>query len=420
MKKRILSILLAALMLLTLLPVTALADETGHPVSGHTGWAKISDESGLKALFAAGGSGYLADNITLTEEGGLSVAANVNLCLNGKVLNLNGKGNITVNKNKTFNLYDCDNTTVHKFGDADGLWTWDDTLVGEYIKHTVTGGLITGNTTTYGGVSVSGSFTMNGGSISGNTVKNMDGIIGCSGGGVSVGKLSSFTMTGGSITGNTVIGDLDATGGGVIILASSFTMTGGSITGNTAPYCGGVAVDNNSNTSFKLGGKVIISGNKTIDGKAGDIFLVGSSKITLATGTDAFAPKGRMGVTVAKRNEDNSYTSTTGPFTTNGTADDAKYFTADDNAYKVAYNDEGYLELVEKTEDEGGCALLRLLRVALVTKLTVCTLVCGVTSFVRLTARIAAAENAYIGAATRAMWAAAHMAWLANAWHLWH
>ena len=77
-------------------------------------------------------------------------------------------------------------------------------------------------------------------------------------------------------------------------------------------------------------------------------------------------------------------------------------------------------EEISEDDDEGGCALLHLLRAALVTKLTVCSIVCGVTSFVRMTARIAAAENAYLGAATRAMWAAAHMAWLANAWHLWH
>ena len=91
-----------------------------------------------------------------------------------------------------------------------------------------------------------------------------------------------------------------------------------------------------------------------------------------------------------------------------------------DNSFALNSDAWKYVEITAGDDDEGGCGLLRLIRAALVTKLTVCSLVCETLGFVRLTARIAAAENATIGAATRAMWAAAHMAWLANAWHLWH
>lgn len=42
----------------------------------------------------------------------------------------------------------------------------------------------------------------------------------------------------------------------------------------------------------------------------------------------------------------------TGQFTTNGGADDAQYFSADNTAYAVKYNAGGYLELVEKEQEE--------------------------------------------------------------------
>ena len=91
------------------------------------------------------------------------------------------------------------------------------------------------------------------------------------------------------------------------------------------------------------------------------------------------------------------------------------------DTYSFPMSDKGVFVSAEFVEaDEGGSSLLRLLRAALVTKLTVCSLVCGVTSFARLSARIATAENAYIGAAARVMWTATHMAWIANVWHMWH
>lgn len=159
MKKRFLALLLAALMVVSLLPTVAFATE---PVTPHihgegakavTFETAINNYSELEALFKNGGSGYLTANITVATmtDYKLTIANDVNLCLNDKVLNLNQKGHIVVSDGKKFQLYDC-GTTEHTFGDSanvDGLWVWDDTLTGENIKHTVIGGVITGGEVPY-------------------------------------------------------------------------------------------------------------------------------------------------------------------------------------------------------------------------------------------------------------------------------
>ena len=232
------------------------------------------------------GNYVLTTDVTLSETWTVQTGT-TNLCLNGHVIKYQSETNgsvIKVPANATLNLYDCDTTTVHKFTDSDtttGLWVWDDTLEGDNIKHTVTGGVITGGTgTQWGGgtdgggvyVYVDGTFTMNGGNIVGNSVtrtetKTTDGL----GGGVYVGK--KFTMTGGRICGNYAGHD----GGGVSINSSGiFTMTGGAITDNTARLGGGI--QNNRNGSGGFGelwltadeGKTItITGNRATTAEGG-------------------------------------------------------------------------------------------------------------------------------------------------------
>ena len=258
------------------------------------------------------GSYYLLKDIEL--EDNWTVGANIDLCLNGHVINLKGH-NITVAGSKELNIYDCGKTEHYFEVGADGLWKLKETD-GEGYK-TVTGGVITGGSADcggavhignggnygsfvlYGGTLVGnkasgtngdggavyveyGSVKMYGGAIVGNTAVNGGGVFSNSsfdlyggsvtgntatanGGGVYMND-SYFTMTGGSITGNTA----KLSGGGVysIDAGDDITLTGGSITGNTAGnYGGGLYVEKNDVT---LGGTPVVRGN-TADGKPRDL-----------------------------------------------------------------------------------------------------------------------------------------------------
>lgn len=206
MKKRFLSIFLAAVMLVSLVPITASATEThNHEVNGIEAWTAWGDQGGetTTSLPTEAGSYYLTTDVELSETWTVPTDE-TNLCLNGHVIKMNGSGSvISVPNNATLNLYDCVGT-----------------------------GKITGGNATNGGgvfISLGGTFIMNGGNIVGNTADN--------GGGVS--NSGTFTMSGGTITGNTA-----QNGGG--IYASSITgsesvntLVGGNITGNTATENGG-------------------------------------------------------------------------------------------------------------------------------------------------------------------------------------
>ena len=104
-----------------------------------------------------------------------------------------------------------------------------------------------------------GTFNMYGGSITGNTATDGKGR-----GGVYVTSGGAFKMFGGSITGNKA-----TDGGGVYMIGSNskFAMKGGSITGNTADgNGGGVYV---SGGTFEMSGSAGITGNNAGTGKDG-------------------------------------------------------------------------------------------------------------------------------------------------------
>ena len=109
-----------------------------------------------------------------------------------------------------------------------------------------------------GGVSVIGgsTFNMYGGTISENRASDATTIHG-EGGGVYVDG-STFKMTGGEIKDNSAS---DA-GGGVYAKNSTFTLTDGTIKDNTAHKWGGGGVYVASTSTFIVGGKVTITGNK--------------------------------------------------------------------------------------------------------------------------------------------------------------
>ena len=256
-------------------------------------------------LPAEAGNYYLTQNVTLTET--WKPKNGTVLCLNGYSITMKAEADaITVDRNVTFTLYDCDGS-----GAGNGKITHgtDDNTNTKYTGYGVKvdggifnmyGGTITDNTmdgTDYdgGGVyvksnynsirgTVRGTFNMYGGTISGNHADEL-----FTGGGVYVNN-SDFNMTDGEITGNTAYA-----GGGVGLTDGTvFCMTGGTISANnlsskTSFFGGGVWVDNNC--SFIVSGNATVSGNKDYENKDNNIELAADQTITVA---DKLT--GRMGV----------------------------------------------------------------------------------------------------------------------------
>ena len=119
-------------------------------------------------------------------------------------------------------------------------------------------------------VSENGTFTMYGGSITGNTSPSS------SGDGVYVSENGTFTMNGGSITGN------KSYYGGVYVKENgTFTMNGGEITGNTSSsYGGGVYVSENG--TFIMNGGSITDNAASSENKSygGGVYSAGTFTMT--------------------------------------------------------------------------------------------------------------------------------------------
>ena len=273
MKRRIVSVLMALVMALSLLPVQALAEdaavgepvteieqaeqigegkepgdpeeqtgegeEPGDPEEGQEpgepeepvrefvqGEAQLTVSTAAMAAGTAGetterGNFYEALNVggSLTMQndvdygGFMSVGANLTIDLNGYVLKMTG---IKVEKGVHLTIRDSRPDAEHKFTpNTDGLWVRDE----QNGTKTVNGGVIYGGTGssigTYvygGGVYVvgGGRFTMEGGNIVGCTAS---ATFQARGGGVFVAEKGTFTMSGGSIAGCTTVGGLSYGGG---------------------------------------------------------------------------------------------------------------------------------------------------------------------------------------------------------------
>ena len=292
--KRILSFVLMAVMVFALLPVfgkpiVVKADDVQE--HDHSNWTKISTSDQLMELGLTGGSGYLTNDIEISEPFSIHPNKTVNLCLNGKsiiqtadeytiavygTLNLYDEskepGKITHNKAKGRGVYNEGTFTMNG-----GTISGNNATYGGGVYNTETftmnGGTISGNNATYGGgVYNSETFTMEGGTISGNNANY--------GGGVN-NYYGIFTMNGGTISGN------NATyyGGGVRNFNGTFTMTEGTISGNNATYGGGVL--NGENGTFTMEGGTI-SENKAIsdgnnDSHGGGVYNSGT--FTMEGGT---------------------------------------------------------------------------------------------------------------------------------------
>ena len=248
MRKRILSILLMCCMVLTLLPVTALAEDSAYTVGEDTSVSAraLAGTAGTKlkadnidAYVANGlGSGVytLAEDVTIS--GTLRVTGDATVDLNGHILRYDeaaDPGSIfRVEADKTLTLRDNRPAATHEDAKlpAGGLITGGkgfkyDNGAGQFYNY-------------YGGgvyVETGASFVLAGGTIYACGVQS--GANQAFGGGIYA-EGGSVTMTGGAIRNCAVSADYGASGGAIYAKAGSVTMSGGVISGCSAMSGGGI------------------------------------------------------------------------------------------------------------------------------------------------------------------------------------
>ena len=167
--------------------------------------------SDIYEALSVGGSLKLLNDVEYS--GTMDVAFDLVIDLNGYVLKMNG---IKVEKGGSLTIIDSRSDAEHKFTpNDDGLWVLDETNGTKTVK----GGVIYGGTgssigtSVYGGgvyVEGGGQFTMEGGNIVGCTAS---ATFQARGGGVYVDGDGTFTMSGGSIAGCTTVGGYSYGGG---------------------------------------------------------------------------------------------------------------------------------------------------------------------------------------------------------------
>ena len=251
MKKRILSILLMCCMVLTLLPVQALAEDAAYTVgedtrvsaralAGTAGTKLKADNIATYIAHGLGGGVYtLAEDVTIS--GTLRVTGEATVDLNGYVLRYAETADpdsiFRVTSGSTLTLTDSAPTASHSDASlpAGGLITggkgyrYDGGGGGYHIYYYYGGGVY---------VEAGASFGLAGGTIYACGVQSGANV--AYGGGIYA-EGGSVTMTGGAIRNCVVSTDYDANGGGVYIYSgASFTMEGGVISGCSAMSGGGI------------------------------------------------------------------------------------------------------------------------------------------------------------------------------------
>ena len=249
MKKRILSILLMCCMVLTLLPVQALAEDSAYTVGEDTGVSAraLAGTAGTKlkadniddyvAKGLGGGVYTLAEDVTIS--GTLTVTGEATVDLNGYVLRYAEEAEpdsifrVTGGK---LTLTDSRPAATHEDAKlpAGGLITggkgyWYDGGGGGYHFYYYYGGGVY--------VEAGASFELAGGTIYACGVQS--GANQAYGGGIYADG-GSVTMSGGAIRSCAVSADYGASGGAIYAKAGSVTMSGGVISGCSAMSGGGI------------------------------------------------------------------------------------------------------------------------------------------------------------------------------------
>ena len=249
MKKRILSILLMCCMVLTLLPVQALAEDSAYTVGEDTGVSAraLARTAGTKlkadniATYIANGLGggvyTLAEDVTIS--GTLRVTGDATVDLNGHVLRFDQSAQpdsiFRVTSGSTLTLDDSDPAAAHTDAalPAGGLITG-----GKGFKYDNGAGQ---SYNYYGGgvyVETGASFVLAGGTIYACGIQS--GAQSAYGGGIYA-EGGSVTIKGGAIRNCAVSADYGASGGAIYAKGGSVTMSGGVIADCSASNGGGIA-----------------------------------------------------------------------------------------------------------------------------------------------------------------------------------
>ena len=170
--------------------------------------AETTAPEDIYAALVAGGSLKLLNDVEYS--GSMDVAFDLVIDLNGYVLKMTG---IKVENGVHLTIKDSRPDAEHKFTpNTDGLWVLDETNGTKTVK----GGVIYGGSAEKGGgvyVAGGGTFTMKGGNIVG-CMATASATFHARGGGVFVADSGTFNMSGGSITGCTTVG-VYSYGGGI-------------------------------------------------------------------------------------------------------------------------------------------------------------------------------------------------------------
>ena len=248
MKKRILSILLMCCMVLTLLPVTALAEDSAYTVGEDTGVS-------ARALAGTAGTKLKADNIATYIANGLgggvyTLAEDVTI---SGTLRVTGEATVDLNGHILRYAEEAEPDSIFRVTSGSTLTLTDSRPEAEHEDKTLpAGGLITGGRgyrhdngagqayIYYGGgvyVETGASFMLAGGTIYACGVQSGANV--AFGGGIYADG-GSVTMSGGAIRNCAVSGDYGASGGAIYAKAGSVTMSGGVISGCSAMSGGGI------------------------------------------------------------------------------------------------------------------------------------------------------------------------------------
>ena len=250
MKKRLLSILLMCCMVLTLLPVQALAEDAAYTVGEDT---RVS----ARALAGTAGTKLKADNIATYIANGLgggvyTLAEDVTI---SGTLRVTGEATVDLNGHVLRYAETADPDSIFRVTSGSTLTLTDSRPEATHSDASLpAGGLITGGKgfkydngagqsyTYYGGgvyVEAGASFVLAGGTIYACGVQS--GANAAYGGGIYA-EGGSVTMTGGAIRNCVLSANNGANGGGVYIYSgASFTMEGGVISGCSAMSGGGIS-----------------------------------------------------------------------------------------------------------------------------------------------------------------------------------
>lgn len=237
MRRKISALLSTAVLLVTLLPMTVLAEDLPVKIV-ETG---NSYDSVQNAVNNAENGQTIQLNTTCTENVIIPDGKTVTIDLNGNILNGTG-----------------DDSVITIVSGAN--LTLDDTSTGKTGK--VTGG----NANNGGGVYCAGTFTMSGGTITGNAAST-------SGGGVFIDSNGTLNVNGGTISENSA----SKSGGGLYTYDGTINMTDGTICSNSATNGGGV-YDNG--TLIMFGGT--ITENSAVSG--GGVFINALSTFNMQGG----------------------------------------------------------------------------------------------------------------------------------------